>query len=139
MEGNLVAGLGRVRSIPSPLQGELVRRVEQDGVLNGVPEADVLANLVDAESALDVASPSVGIEPLRNGPRLPLTRGDAGKEPWCYLADRSVADPAIVLEEGREAIPQGHRGAGEEQGAFIRRELQVEPTPCSVLVGAAKP
>lgn len=64
LEGSLEAGLGRVRSVPGPLPGELVGRIEQDGVLNGVPEADVLANLVDAESALNVASPSYKILPL---------------------------------------------------------------------------
>uniref|UniRef100_N1QQS7 DNA mismatch repair protein mutS n=1 Tax=Aegilops tauschii TaxID=37682 RepID=N1QQS7_AEGTA len=54
------------------------------------------------------------------------------------LADGAAVDPSVIPEKGHTAVTQGHGGTGEEQGMLIRGELQVQVTPCPVLVGTSR-
>ena len=54
MEGGEVGGLGRVRSILSPLRAKAVRRIAEVGLGNQAPKVEVFADLRDANRAMDV-------------------------------------------------------------------------------------
>jgi hypothetical protein len=68
MKGCQVGRLGRVGAIRCPLPDEHVRLGGECDALKLAPELQVLANLLDADSSLDVSGPAIGLEACRHRP-----------------------------------------------------------------------
>jgi hypothetical protein len=77
MEGDKVAGLGGVIAAHGPLPFQLVWLIRERGVLDSMPELDVLPDLVNAKFPLDVPCPSVCVQILGDSGAHPSALGDA--------------------------------------------------------------
>jgi hypothetical protein len=72
-------------------------------------------NFVDAKGAVDVAGPAMGKEAFSDKPCAAAALGDASVQVWRDLADRAPVDPAVLPEESRAAVANGHVSRGEEK------------------------
>jgi len=76
---------------------------------------------MNANGAVDVPGPAVGLKPISDCPKLPSSRGDASIELWHYLLDGVAVNPTVFLEKGGL-----HSSGGEENGALRGGELQLQ-------------
>lgn len=81
---------------------------------------------MNANGAVDVPGPAVGLKPISDCPKLPSSRGDASIELWHYLLDGVAVNPTVFLEKGGLAIAGLHSSGGEENGALRGGELQLQ-------------
>lgn len=76
---------------------------------------------MNANGAVDVPGPAVGLKPISDCPKLPSSRGDASIELW-----HVAVNPTVFLEKGGLAIAGLHSSGGEENGALRGGELQLQ-------------
>jgi len=69
-----------------------------------------LADLVDADDAVDVVGPAMGLQTIGDGANLAVEFRDAGIEEWRDLAYRFPVDPSICPEFGGATVSDNHGG-----------------------------
>lgn len=123
LERGEVSGAGRVVATGHPLPEQLVRGVVELHAFDGLPDQEVLPNLVEPKRAMDVSCPGVDLQAVRHSPKLPSALGDASIQQRRDLADGPSIEPPVLPEQGLASVPDLHRGGCEEQGALIGGEL----------------
>jgi hypothetical protein len=93
-------------------------------MLEHPPDLQVLANLMDPNSAGDVSRPLIGEQSLGHCSPLSASFGNAIVELRRNLADGSALKPAVLPKPSRPSVSNGKSGRGEEEGFLQGVELQ---------------
>jgi hypothetical protein len=82
-----------------------------------------LTHLTDAQDAVDVTRPAVGMQTRRNGRRLPTPLRNARVQLGGNLADGAAINPAVFPELAGVPITDHHLRRGEEEVLLLLRGL----------------